>query len=262
MPFFRKPSEREAVPTMTVNGRPQPQPEEPGTIQRRFRMFVECERRLAEHPLATADAAGRPVGDGQGLEELVARIRPLFDREASLIRWVALRGALAEIFISVLDAESRAVSVSELEGAMGLEWVAGPNGQPHPDLAEPWKSRFPPEHHQAAMGIASSVVTRAEDYPRYSEMSVQDVNADPHCRRMGGSLALDTIAWSAVALLRLGVAQELFRQVPEPDALPEPGWYTEPLFGKAERYWDGSDWTAACRVRDGRQYIETHVPLA
>ncbi len=67
------------------------------------------------------------------------------------------------------------------------------------------------------------------------------------------AVALDCIAWSAVAFLRLEIAQQIFSQVPEPDALSEPGWYTEPLFAKAERFWNGSNWTARCRVKDGRR---------
>ena len=92
-------------------------------------------------------------------------------------------------------------------------------------------------------------------------MSVQDVNADPRCQ-IPKAAALDCIAWSAIALLRLGVAHQLFPQVPEPDALPKPGWYTEPLFAKSERFWDGSDWTSRCRVRDGGRFNEIDVPLA
>jgi len=59
----------------------------------------------------------------------------------------------------------------------------------------------------------------------------------------------------------LEVAQQLLPKVPEPEALPEPGWYVEPLFSKGERYWDGSDWTSTCRMKDGRRYIESDVPL-
>jgi hypothetical protein len=144
---------------------------------------------------------------------------------------------------------------------MGLEWVTDVLGESHPDLAQPWRTTLSPDQRQAALGVASSVFIRAEDYGRYSGMSVMDVNADPRCQ-IPQSAALDCIAWSAIALLRLEIAQQLFPQVPEPDALLEPGWYTEPLFAKSERFWDGSDWTARCRVKDGRQLIETNVPLA
>lgn len=245
---------------LTVNGRPQPHPEVPGSIQRRFRLFAECERRLAANPLAGPAAAGQPIGDGSGLEGLVAKVAPLFEREQSLIRWVALRGAFAELFIRVLDPDSAVASPEDLERVMGLEWVTDVQGESHVDLALPWRTTLSPDQRQAALGVASSVLIRVEDYGRYSGMSIKDVNADPRCR-IPKAAALDCIVWSAVALLRLGVAQQLFPQVPEPDALPEPGWYTEPLFAKAERFWGGSDWTARCRVKDGRGFIETSTPL-
>lgn len=259
--MFRRAAESGRVSTMTVNGRAQVRAEGPGAIQRRVRLFVECERRLADDPLAREGVSGAPLGDGHGLEGLVAKITPLFEFEPSLLRWVALRGALAELFIRIIDRESAARSRTDLETAMGLEWLTQPNGESQPDLAVPWRTEFVPEHRQAALGVAGFVLIRADDYPRYAALSVLDVNTDAYCRTMSHALALDTIAWSAIALLRLGVAQQLFDQVPEPDALHVPGWYPEPLFTKSERYWDGSDWTAACRVPDGRRYVETSVPL-
>jgi hypothetical protein len=116
---------------------------------------------------------------------------------------------------------------------MGLEWVADVQGQFHPNLAQPWRTTPSLDQRQEALGVASSVFIRTEDYGRYSGMSVMDVNADPRCR-IPKEVALDCIAWSAVALLRLGVAHQLFTQVPEPDALSEPGWYTDPLFAKSD----------------------------
>lgn len=252
MPLFRK--------ALTVNGRPQPQPEAIGNASRKTRLFVECERRLANDPLAKPVAFGRPIGDGNGLEGLVAKIAPLFEREGSLIRWVALRGAFTELFIRVFDPDSAVVSPEYLEQAMGLEWTIDYQGESRPNLAQPWRTTLSPGQIQAALGIASSVFVRVEDYSRYSVMNVMDVNADPRCQ-IPHAAALDCIAWSAVALLRLEIAQQLFLQVPEPDALSEPGWYTEPLFAKAERLWDGSDWTSTCRIRDGHQYVETNISL-
>ena len=260
MPLFgRQPPNRRQV--LTINNRPQPQPEAPGSMPRRFRLFVECERRLADDPLAASTAAGRPVGDGLGLEGLVAKIAPLFARERSLIRWVVLRGAFADLYIRICDPESAAASPPDLEKAMGLQWTPDVQGQVHPDLALPWRTTLSAEQRQAALGVASSVLVRVDDYRRYSTLNVAEVNADPRCQ-LSVAVALDCIAWSAIALLRLGIAQQIIRQVPEPDALPDPGWYTDPLFAKSERYWDGADWTDQCRMNDGRQFIETCVPLA
>jgi hypothetical protein len=249
MPLFRK--------VLTINGRPQPQPETIGSMSRKTRLFVECERRLASDPLAAPAAIGQPIGDGLGLEGLVAKLAPLFERERSLIRWVALRGALTELFVRVLDPDSAVVSPEDLEQVMGLEWAVDAQGESHPDLARPWRSTMSPDQRQAALGVAASIFIRAEDYDRYSKMSVAEVNADPRCQ-ISRAIALDYIAWLAIAFLRLKTAQQIFSQVPEPDALPQPGWYTEPLFAKAERFWDGSDWTALCRTQNG----ETTIPLA
>jgi hypothetical protein len=255
MPFFRKP------PVLTINGRPQPQPEVIGGMPRRNRLFVECERRLAADPLAGPAAAGQPIGDGFGLEGLVAKLTPLFERERSLIRWVALRGAFAELFVRVVDPDSAAVLALDLEQVMGLEWIDDTYDDGHFNLAQPWRTTLSPDQQQAALGVAGSIINRSQDYARYSKMSVTDVNADPRCQ-ISQALALDYIAWLAVAFLRLGIAQQLFSQVPEPDVLPVPGWYTEPLFAKAERFWDGSNWTDSCRVKDGRGFNETSIPLA
>ncbi len=238
----------------TINGRPQPQPEVPGSMQRRFRLFVECERRLADDPLALPSAAGQPIGDGLGLEGLVAKIAPLFTRERSLIRWVALRGAFTELFVRIFDPESAVTSRADLIYTMGFI-LDDTQNEPRFAVNPQWQAT--PEQRQDALGIFSSVSIRVEDYDRYSQMNIADVNTDPHCQ-ISNAVALDAIAWSATALLRLGIAQQLLAQVPEPDALTEPGWYTDPLWAKAERYWDGSDWTDRCRGQDGRQ---TSVPL-
>lgn len=185
---------------------------------------------------------------------------PLFERERSIVRWVALRGALAEIFIRVLDPETAARPTEELERAMGLGWETGNDGNPKPDIAGSWRSKLTTEQRDAALGVASLVLVRASNYGRLEGMNIRDVISNPTFW-MSEAAALDCIAWSAIALLRLGVAQQLLPQVPEPDALPGPGWYTEPLFGKSQRYWDGSDWTQRCRVLNGRQYMELSTPL-
>jgi len=262
MPFFRKPEPSPGDrPRLTINGVRQTLPEATGRFPRRFRLFIECERRLAGDPLAQPNALGCPVGDGHGLEGLVAKLNPLFEREESLIRWVALRGALAEISIRILDNETAVRSPNDLEAAMGLEWAPDGQGASRADISGAWHGRLTAEQRESALGIASSVLIRAEDYRRLESKSIQDVIAD-HSYWMSRPIALDCIAWSAIALLRLEVAQQVVSQVPEPDALVAPGWYTEPLFAKSERYWDGSDWSSRCRVQDGRQFQETTVPLA
>jgi hypothetical protein len=136
MPLFRRqPGSGQAEPPrLTINGRLQVIPETSDSIKRRFRLFVECERRLAGHPAAQQSEVGSPLGDGYGLEEAVAEIKPLFDYEPSLVKWVALRGAISEISIQVLEPENAAVLRRDLERVMGLEWVADTTGESRVDL--------------------------------------------------------------------------------------------------------------------------------
>lgn len=252
MGLFKRDDRKQSGRIQTVNGRPQPNPEGSG-IPRRHRMFVECERRLADHPLTQPGHYGRPLSDGQGLEDLVATITPLFARERSLVLWVALRGAFTEMFVRVFDPSSAIATPEDLEHAMALTWTEG--AQSHPDVADPWRLTLTSVERDATLGVASSVLVRVADYPRYSELPVDEALQTSY---MPHAAALDGIAWCAAALLRLQIAQQVAAKVPEPDALDEPGWYPEPLFAKAERFWDGSDWTADCRTASGQRIA---VPL-
>jgi hypothetical protein len=248
---------------LTINGRPQPQPEGTGTGHRQFRLFVECMSRLRADPLASDQASSQPVGDGCGLQGLVARIGPLFTNERSLIRWVALRGAFTSLFVYIFDPSSKVASLRDLEQAMGVALVAGPTGDRHLEVAESWTSRLSTEQQANVVAIARQVLFHVSDYPRLQSLSVLQVNSDPELAEFDDALALDCIVWSAIALLRLGIGPgpRALIMAPEPDALLRPGWYPEPLWGRAERYWDGSDWTAVCRVRNGRNATETSMPL-
>lgn len=162
---------------------------------------------------------------------------------------MALRGAFTELYIRIFDPESAVASPAELTFAMGFV-LEDTRDMARFAMNPQWRAT--PEQTQAALGIFSSLSLRVQDYGRYSKMDVAEVIADPCCQ-LPVAVALDCIAWSAIALLRLEIAQQVFPQVPEPDALSDPGWYTDPLFAKADRYWDGSDWTDRCRVQDGRQ---------
>lgn len=273
MPLFRK--EQPTItpsPVLTINGRPQPTPETPATLERRNRLYTECERRLADDPLTQESARGRLVGDGNGLEGVVAKIAPLFEREQSLIRWVALRGAFTNLYGFVFDPNAgpgRATRSPEaLADVMGLAWVdeagnpytARSTGRAVIQTAE--SSRDVPEDlREVALNIAKMSIWFASDYPRISSMSTEEVAADSMCTSLNDIIALDCIAWTAVALLRLGLSQLMMPKVPEPDALVQPGWYVDPLFGKFERYWDGSDWTSKCRRQVGREIITGSAPL-
>jgi Protein of unknown function (DUF2510) len=260
MGLFANPrSEPRRTPTRTVFGDHQPNPEELGAMERRARLFMACASVLREDPLASPDANVTPIGDGIGLEDLVGRITPIFAKDRSLIYWTALRGALTILYVHTWDPESRSVpfwpAVERVMGVGLLSEPADPNRVY--GVAPEWDSRLSARQREDALGIHGTVLFRLGDYERYSRMPIDDVLADPSLR-MSDAVALDVIAWSAVAALRLGLP---VREQPLPDLLEQPGWYIDPLWGEADRYWDGADWTARCRVRQGRKYLEAEQAL-
>src|SRR4051812_29648393 len=241
MEFFSEPpGGPRRRPERAVDGNLQEAPEGPGTLQRRARLFGACARQLADDPLAQPRAFGVPIGDGLGLEELVAEIAPLFAREQSLIRWVALRGALAHLYIHTVDPGSRSTPFQPtVEEAMGV------SRRPDDTFAvvAHQARRLTAGQREAATSTVGSVWRRLSQYARYSNLSVHQVNTERPLQ-VGPAIGLDIIAWAAIAALRIG---HDFSAYARPDELDQPGWYAEPLFGNDERYWDGQDWTAFCR---------------
>lgn len=247
----------------TINGRPQPDPERPGTMERRLRLFIECVRKLSGDPLSAPSAKGTPIGDGCGMEGLVAQIAPLFEMERSLLRWVALRGALAHLYVMTVDSSSRAFPfLPVVEVAMGVGDVSEAPGTAEPviDITPEWAARLSREQRTGVIGLFQSLVSRLFDYENYSNLAIDEVNKAPRYRTVIDAMALDYIAWSAVALLRTGLAQHIL-DAPEPDALESPDWYTDPLWAKAERYWDGTDWTDRVRTSNGQEATSRLRPL-
>lgn len=276
MPLFRRESGPAVSqrPVMTINGRPQQTPETHGTVGRRSRLFVECERRLADDPMTQESARGYLLGDGTGLERLTAKIAPLFAREPSLIRWVALRGAFAPLHLYMFAPPDKQVpnmvtkSPEELADVMGLAWVDGTgqrygrNSAGRPSLqARDQIPQMPAEIRDGAVSIADLTITSVADYARVAEMSTEQVDADPMYSWLNDVIALDCIAWCAAALLRFNLGQNFFSRMPEPDALPGPGWYVDPMSNEGERYWDGSDWTATCRRHEGHRLADFKSPI-
>lgn len=234
-------------PLLTINGRPQPVPENSETIERRIRLFFECVRRLNDDPSAQDGASGELLING--MENLVAKIRPLFAREQSLIRWVALRGAMA-----ILKMRSAEAPPEDLAMVMGLMMGLDSAGRPFIKVLRDFNP-VADEQANAAISMWAMVTRYLADYDRIADMTMDDINADPQYLALSDDIALDCIVWSAVALLRLGLVQQLASKVPEPDAMPGPGWYIDPLFARSNRYWDGSDWTPKVRMADGREGI-------
>jgi hypothetical protein len=231
-------------PRVTVNGRPQSVPESSDSIERRFRLFYESARRLADDPLAQPGANGHLLGKSSGLERLVSAIAPLFQREQSLIRWVALRGAVASLHNRTLGGNSPEAVITLTE-AMGLRLVPSQDGG---ISVTPLAGDQPPgPDHSAALALGNIIYGFLWDYERIAKMSLQDASTHPPFATLTDAQALDCIAWAAAGLGRIGLAQQIVPNVPEPDALTAPGWYVDPVFARFERYWDGSDWTPEVR---------------
>lgn len=236
MSLFGKSAEPSVRPSRSINGSRMIVPEDIGTLPRRARLMAAAVLKVQPLPMAQPAAYGSPLGDGHGLEDVVAAIRPLFARERSLTRWVAMRGALL-----FLDMACEQVTMkAEILAAMGLQ-----AGAEHVELA-PSATPLAPELTANIIGVFSSLALRLDAYDTLSKMSVDDVNADPFWKSVNEAISLDYIAWTSVALSRVGWLEPPLG-MPEPGSLETPGWYADPLWAKAERYWDGADWTARMR---------------
>jgi hypothetical protein len=240
-----------------MTGKPVVVPEEMGQLERRGRLMSAALRAVQEHPLARPDCHGVPLGDGHGMEDVVAVVRPIFSVERSLTRWVAIRGAL--LFLDMACPED--LPWEDLMSAMGLRSASDPfTGESRTEVIAT-VDVIPPAVQVNIVGLFHSLAYHLEDYERVSNMPMDKVNADPTWINVNEAVALDYIAWVAVALSRTRTGRQLW-ELPEPGLLEYPGWYADPLWAKAERLWDGQDWTARVRVRDGRRWIEAMQPLS
>jgi hypothetical protein len=244
-------------PTQTVTGTPQPSPEAYGSIARRQRLFYYCQMLLADHPASRDD--GGLLGDGTGMEDVVASIEPVFGRERSMIRWTALRGALADL------AGCGPVAWEAASESVGLQWLeSGPSGSGQWGPA-PAHQNLPANLINAAIGVHASIMQRVIRYDEFKGWDLNRVLGDPGVN-INQAVGLDYIGWTAVVLNRLdrrGVLPPVTAEPPAPSALEGPGWYVDPIFAKADRYYGGDDWTARCRLPAGhpRRGEEWDQPL-
>ena len=253
--FSRTDSNTSSASRRTITGESQPTPEAPDTPSRRTRLFVQCLRKVKEHPLA-ARTARQPIGDGCGLEDLVRLVRPVFATDASLIPMVALRGAMTLLYQDTWQQRTDTPFVPTVEMLMGVGHIGDiASGDPTLGFAPETDRILSADQKEAALGIYSAVWYRLVNYEDYSRMSIDEVKQT--ALYPGRAVALDIIAWVATALCRAADQTELIATYPKPDRLEAPGWYTEPVFSKADRYWDGTDWTSRCRLRGH----ESLVPL-
>jgi hypothetical protein len=259
MPLFRGGDEPSIRPRRTLSGRPVSVQEEFGTRERRVRLMAEAASRLEGHPLAGMSAHGVALGDGHGMEGLVEHIAPLFQREMSLARWVAIRGAL--LFLDMICPSDR--EWQELMPIMGLAPVTDAQKDEPAAVVLRQASPVTPEVEENILGLFWAITFRWGNYAEVSGMSVQQVNADRLWAAVGPPMALDFIAWAAIAMHRTGQGNsELILNMPEPGLLEQAGWYVDPLFAKCERYWTGDDWTNRVRVKNGSTWNETSMPLS
>lgn len=240
----------------TISGAPVVQPETFGGTERRARLMSSAIRSLRGHPVAVA--VGAPLGDGLGMEELVAEIKPLFTTEPSLTPWVALRGAV--LFLDLLAPNDE--GWKSLVSRMGVTYeFDAPSQELIAYVIDP-EGRIPFALKGGVTGLVSHIATRWGEYERIEQLSIEQVNKS-NFALTNNSIALDYIAWTAAAVLRTGPdAVERLCAIPEPSRLEAPGWYVDPLFAKSERYWDGGDWTARVRHPDSRGADEFLMPLS
>lgn len=142
---------------------------------------------------------------------------------------------------------------AEILAAMGLQ-----PGRESIEIA-PAAAPLAPEITANVIGVFSSLAMRLDAYERVSKMDMDDVNVDPLWKAVNEGIALDYIAWASVALCRVGWIETPLN-MPEPGLLETPGWYADPLWAKAERFWDGTDWTPRVRSVTNKR-IEGNQPL-
>jgi hypothetical protein len=184
------------------------------------------------------------------MESVQPDLQIVFAKEQSLVRWIALRGAL--LFLSMAFHDDWGAAAR----AMGIHLgdSAGPRLTDSEGLSDGQIKR--------CVSLHNSIRMKVETYDELEHMSLPNVLRDPRFRNIGTAEGFDYIGWAAVALLRSGRAEIVLDNFGEPGRMDEPGWYTEPLFSKSERYYDGSDWTAQCRVIERGQELLISTPLA
>jgi hypothetical protein len=248
--LFSKKSTRDETPRLTISGVVQREPEGIGVTSRRVRLFGEVARRVQGHLLASPGAAGSPVADGLGLEELVRIILPIFEKDKSLIRWTAIRSALALLYYQTVAERNATPFFPVVEVAMGVGHIGDvAAGDDTIGVSPQWAEKLTTEQISNATGIYSVVFSRVMKYGDLADLDFAGFVAHPACQ-ISNPVGLDMMAWIAIALIRINAAETLL-SLPAPDRIVDSGWYTEPLVAKAERFWDGVDWTAQCRTQSG-----------
>jgi hypothetical protein len=254
--FSKTPADEALVrPSRTVSGAPVTDPESLQSVQRRVRLMAAAMRALQGDPVA--EEVRRPIGDGIGMEGLVDKIRPIFTREQSLLPLVALRGAI--LFVDLLAPSNQ--EWEALTARMGIRYELDTATNGRIAYVNDPNNQIPFAAKGGVTGLTAAIAMRWSSYDEIEGMSLDALISSAHWT-FNDAIALDFIAWAAVAALRSEPeSRNRLANFPEPSALEVPGWYFDPLFAKSERYWDGSDWTARIRMSDGRRYSYGEVRL-
>lgn len=233
-------------PRLTARGNIQSRPEGPGTPPRRERLFVEAVRALEDHPLSDIEAIGRPLFPGPELPSAVEIVRPIFQREPSMVKWSALNGSVS--LLSSLYGSRRSpddITLVELSRLMGIE------SEGTLEIRPPYDGLLSDEGRERALRIYLDCSERVVRYPSLASMTRDETYSLPGWIP-AGEVCLTIQVWGAVALHRVFLAERITEVIPEPDLLEGPGWYVDPRIQSRERYWDGTDWTTRQRIDDER----------
>lgn len=184
-------------------------------------------RSITGHPMREPEVPGgqprrsrlfsEAIHFGVGRASRQAQLESIMSREASLVKWVSLRAALTHLSFAL---ENRERTFSDLQALAG---------EPEPQ------------------GFKELL----DAYPTIATLSLDQVNGDPRLVRTP-EWHFAAISWGATVFAN---ATDFALLNPGAQALETPGWYADPAFAKAERFWDGGDWTPRCRVFDGRRYM-------
>ena len=157
-------------PGRTIFGHAIVDGEEIGTLPRCLRLMAAAVRVLESEEMAQPEAVGVPLGDGHGMESLVTRLAPLFARDRSLVRWVALKGALLFLDTSFLsDIEWRTAMLS-----MGLEHSKSPyTGEDEIQVLER-PGPISPVVISQILGLHASIMMGLAEFERISKASLGD----------------------------------------------------------------------------------------
>jgi hypothetical protein len=226
--------------------------------------------RVADTPIAAADAFGRPVtvADVRPAAELVRGVmRQDRDLTGPLVRKALVN--LKSVVAGMMSGAGEADTARAFE-AMGVDLREEGFSDFLPGVAEGFCEEDAAGARALADVVGSLLLLVLTDPRERPALGVWTLYSEFFAAEPGGereTLAYDLVAWIDVLIARLfntGSATrppfltDQFRHVPE---LTEPGWYPTPnknanvVDGVAtlQRYWDGI-WTDDVRVKSGRDW--------